>query len=99
MFVTVIATDDGSPPLFDVCTFKITINDINDNPPLFDKSFYLESIPEDLPEKREVMRIYATDSDAGLNSEIVYSLDSSKYNDEINYADFFAIDDATGKWF
>lgn len=36
-YVTVLATDNGKPQLDDVCTFKITIRDINDNAPMFDK--------------------------------------------------------------
>lgn len=47
VLVTVQATDNGRPPLDDVCTFKITIEDINDNPPVFDKAQYDESMWED----------------------------------------------------
>lgn len=36
MYVTVQAIDNGRPPLADVCTFKVTITDINDNAPTFD---------------------------------------------------------------
>lgn len=43
-FVTIKATDNGKPPLEDLCTIKVTILDINDNSPIFDKavsnSFY-----------------------------------------------------------
>lgn len=38
VYVTVQATDNGRPTLADVCTFKITITDINDNSPIFDKT-------------------------------------------------------------
>ena len=36
-YVTVSASDNGQPDLGDLCTFKITIKDINDNAPLFEK--------------------------------------------------------------
>lgn len=36
-YVTVRATDNGIPKLDDVCTFKVTIEDVNDNVPMFDK--------------------------------------------------------------
>lgn len=36
-YLTVLATDNGRPQLDDVCTFKVTIQDINDNSPVFDK--------------------------------------------------------------
>lgn len=46
VFVTVQATDNGLPPLDDVCTFNVTIEDINDNPPVFNKAVYDEKMPE-----------------------------------------------------
>lgn len=36
-YLTVLATDNGKPQLDDVCTFKVTIEDVNDNAPVFDK--------------------------------------------------------------
>lgn len=41
VYVTVRVTDNGRPALDDVCTFKVTIEDINDNPPVFDKRYFL----------------------------------------------------------
>lgn len=46
VFVTVQATDNGLPPLDDVCTFNVTIEDINDNPPVFNKAIYDEKMSE-----------------------------------------------------
>lgn len=36
-YLTVKAIDNGNPRLEDICTFKITVLDINDNYPQFDK--------------------------------------------------------------
>lgn len=36
-YITVRASDNGQPTLDDVCNFKVLIEDINDNPPVFDK--------------------------------------------------------------
>lgn len=91
MYITVLVSDNGRPSLSDVCTFKITILDINDNEPLFDKTNYTESIPQDLAVKSEVMRIYATDSDDGKNSEIEYLLDESN-----EYLQYFELDKMNG---
>lgn len=38
VYLTVKATDNGRPVLADICTFKITISDINDNAPSIDKN-------------------------------------------------------------
>ncbi|XP_071573246.1 DE-cadherin-like isoform X2 [Temnothorax nylanderi] len=37
VYLTVLATDNGRPQLEDVCTFKVTIEDVNDNGPVFDE--------------------------------------------------------------
>ena len=38
--VTVKVSDHGKPRLEDVCTIYVTIKDINDNPPIFDRANY-----------------------------------------------------------
>ncbi|XP_033215756.1 DE-cadherin-like isoform X2 [Belonocnema kinseyi] len=92
-YLTVLATDNGRPQLDDVCTFKVTIEDVNDNPPVFDKVAYTESVPQDLPLGSEVMRVSATDIDDGNNSVVRYSLMPKKSDDTAQY---FKIDMNTG---
>ncbi|CAB0007597.1 unnamed protein product [Nesidiocoris tenuis] len=92
VYVTVRATDNGKPQLDDVCTIKITIEDINDNSPVFDKVNYQESVPQDLPQDREVMRISATDIDDGNNSKVLYDLQAVRIEDR----GYFRIDQNTG---
>ncbi|XP_015609986.1 DE-cadherin [Cephus cinctus] len=91
-YLTVLATDNGRPPLEDVCTFKVTIEDINDNAPVFDKVAYTESVPQDLPLGREVMRVSATDIDDGNNSLVHYILTPKNRKDGV----YFRIDEETG---
>lgn len=90
MYVTVRATDNGRPPLDDVCTFKITIEDINDNPPVFDKVKYEQSIPADFVVNKVVMPITSYDFDDGENSIIKYELLAEK-----DYQ-YFRIDENNG---
>ncbi|XP_057317879.1 DE-cadherin isoform X1 [Microplitis mediator] len=92
-YLTVLATDNGRPQLDDVCTFKVTIEDVNDNAPVFDKVVYTESVPQDHPPNAEVMRVSATDIDDGNNSVIQYSLTASRNTDDASY---FKIDEKTG---
>ncbi|XP_029659182.1 DE-cadherin [Formica exsecta] len=91
-YLTVLATDNGRPQLDDVCTFKVTIEDVNDNSPVFDKVAYTESVPQDLPVGREVMRVSATDIDDGNNSVVRYSLSSKRPDDAV----YFRIDRESG---
>lgn len=44
-YITVQAIDNGNPPLADVCTFKVVVEDINDNTPFFDKAVCEELFP------------------------------------------------------
>ncbi|XP_012146913.1 DE-cadherin isoform X2 [Megachile rotundata] len=91
-YLTVLATDNGRPQLDDVCTFKVTIEDVNDNEPVFDKVAYTESVPQDLPLNKEVMRVSATDIDDGNNSVVHYSLSPKRAEDGV----YFRIDYKTG---
>lgn len=87
------ATDNGRPPLDDVCTFKVTIEDINDNPPVFDKAKYDESISEDTVVNRVIMSITASDLDDGNNSIVEYDILPEKDHQ------YFRIDKSTGQIF
>ncbi|XP_033248054.1 DE-cadherin isoform X1 [Drosophila miranda] len=74
VFVTVQATDNGLPPLDDVCTFNVTIEDINDNPPVFNKARYDESMSENAQPDAVIMSISASDFDDRNNSIIEYEI-------------------------
>ncbi|XP_071628047.1 DE-cadherin isoform X1 [Temnothorax longispinosus] len=99
-YLTVLAVDNGRPKLDDVCTFKVTIEDVNDNGPVFDKvvfrgyawKAYTESVPQDLPVGRQVMRVSATDIDNGNNSVVRYSLSPKRPDDAV----YFRIDRESG---
>lgn len=53
---------------------------------------YTESVPQDLPVGREVMRVSATDIDDGNNSVVRYSLSPKRPDDGV----YFRIDRETG---
>ncbi|KAG8306866.1 hypothetical protein J6590_037459 [Homalodisca vitripennis] len=99
-YLTIRATDNGRPQLDDVCTYKVIIEDINDNQPVFDKVVfrgyvwknYVESVPQDLPPGQEVMRISATDIDDGNNSIVFYDLEPKVAED----GKYFHIERSTG---
>ena len=48
----------------------VVVNDVNDNKPKFEKSFYEVDVDEDKPPGTEIIQVSATDLDAGLNSQI-----------------------------
>jgi len=92
--VTVKASDHGKPPLEDVCTIAVKINDINDNPPIFDRANYDVPVAQDTEVGRKIMRVSATDVDEGDNQKITYELRAEKYPADIEY---FRWDEKTGE--
>ncbi|XP_022902196.1 DE-cadherin [Onthophagus taurus] len=94
VYITVKASDNGWPVLADICILKITILDINDNYPIFDKSKYDEKVTEDAKVDREVMRVFAYDADEGDNARLTYSIKADGVNNEFNT--YFQIDQNTG---
>uniref|UniRef100_A0A182N806 Cadherin domain-containing protein n=1 Tax=Anopheles dirus TaxID=7168 RepID=A0A182N806_9DIPT len=68
------ATDNGSPQLSDECSFKVTIVDINDNPPVFHRVHYEVTVTKDMEVNHRMGMILATDIDDGDNSIIKYKI-------------------------
>uniref|UniRef100_H3A4U8 FAT atypical cadherin 4 n=1 Tax=Latimeria chalumnae TaxID=7897 RepID=H3A4U8_LATCH len=87
LFVT--AADSGIPALTGIGTVIITVDDLNDNCPKFDKSFYSVTINEDTPVGSTFIKMNASDPDEGVNGKIRYSIRNSGFQ--------FLIDPLTGE--
>uniref|UniRef100_A0AAZ3SUG1 Protocadherin Fat 3 n=1 Tax=Oncorhynchus tshawytscha TaxID=74940 RepID=A0AAZ3SUG1_ONCTS len=75
--ITVRASDQGSPVrLSSLINVTVTVLDINDNPPVFERRDHLATVPEDVGLGTEVLRVYAASKDIGTNAEITYSIRS-----------------------
>ncbi|XP_072169186.1 neural-cadherin-like [Diadema setosum] len=61
--VLVSAEDGGDPALTGFCTFSITLNDVNDNPPVFSQSQYRTSVRSDAAVGDVVLTVTADDLD------------------------------------
>ncbi|XP_035701024.1 neural-cadherin isoform X3 [Folsomia candida] len=83
--VTVKATDHGDPPLEGVCSFTVEIEDVNDNPPLFDRQKYIENVKQDTGVMSNILRVSASDEDADNNGAIVYSLSAPSNPSDLEY--------------
>ncbi|KAM9740592.1 protocadherin gamma-C5-like isoform 37-T37 [Menidia menidia] len=70
----VTAVDGGSPVRSGTSKISITVLDINDNVPLFEKSFYKVAVQENSANGSFLVTTKATDVDEGPNGEIEYSL-------------------------
>uniref|UniRef100_A0ACB8FGC9 Bahd acyltransferase n=1 Tax=Sphaerodactylus townsendi TaxID=933632 RepID=A0ACB8FGC9_9SAUR len=75
--VSVKASDQGIvQSLSSFATVTITVLDINDNPPVFERRDYLVTVPEDTSPSAEILSVFATSKDIGTNAEITYLIRS-----------------------
>ncbi|XP_041278191.1 LOW QUALITY PROTEIN: protocadherin gamma-A10-like, partial [Onychostruthus taczanowskii] len=68
------AVDGGDPARSGTVQVRINVTDLNDNPPVFSKGVYEARVAENLPAGSLVLRVRATDADAGTNGRVSYSL-------------------------
>ncbi|XP_048058593.1 protocadherin alpha-8-like isoform X38 [Megalobrama amblycephala] len=88
------ALDGGNPPKSGTLNITVTVLDNNDNRPVFSQDPYSVSLQENSPIGTTVIKIKATDSDEGSNSEIEYSLGKTLKR---KVYDVFQLDRVTGE--
>lgn len=74
--IRVLAEDGGSPPLNTTATFRLTVVDVNDHPPIFPNSSYTAYVSEHTPSGTDILNVSASDADTGDNARISYSFQS-----------------------
>lgn len=82
--LNVKARDGGNPSKESIVDVKITITDVNDNKPLFEKPSYNPSIDEDASPGTSVEKVFATDNDMGKNKEITYNIKTGNEEGKFN---------------
>lgn len=86
------ALDGGNPPLRGEMTVNITIQDVNDNQPIFNQSRYFATIPENATVGTTVLQVFATDTDSGENGQLEYFINRRQSDKD----SMFKIDQITG---
>jgi len=89
--LTCTATDHGKPSLAKQKTIHVTVLDVNDNSPRFEKNEYLVDVREDEAIGSVVSEVLAIDNDLDKAGQIIYSITSG--NDD----GMFTIGNNTGK--
>lgn len=83
--LTVVATDNGSPgPLAATVVVVVTVADVNDNDPEFDRELYEFHVEENRPAATVFGAVSATDRDAGDHALVRYSLIPANSSFNIN---------------
>ncbi|XP_075199488.1 protocadherin gamma-B4-like [Anomaloglossus baeobatrachus] len=93
--ITITAEDEGSPPMVTKKTIHITVSDVNDNAPVFDKSLYISYIPEHTPAGTSIQNIHASDRDDNENARVTYSI-INRNIDDIPVSSYVSINSLTG---
>ncbi|XP_042339531.1 protocadherin alpha-4-like, partial [Plectropomus leopardus] len=92
--LTLTAVDGGKPAKSGTLHITVNVQDVNDNIPIFDKTLYKATVPENTLHGAAVISVHARDLDEGLNGEILYSFINQ---DNDNDVDKFAINPLTGE--
>ncbi|XP_030882022.1 protocadherin gamma-A5 isoform X7 [Leptonychotes weddellii] len=91
LFLT--ALDGGDPVLSSTMHIRVMVLDANDNAPLFTRSEYRVSVPENIPVGTRLLTLTATDPDEGINGELTYSF----RNEEDKISGTFKLDSNLGE--
>ncbi|XP_010989003.3 protocadherin beta-2 isoform X1 [Camelus dromedarius] len=72
--ITITATDTGTPRLKTQHHITVLVSDVNDNAPAFTQASYTLRVRENNSPALHIGTVSATDTDAGANAQVTYSL-------------------------
>ncbi|XP_029368009.1 protocadherin gamma-A2-like [Echeneis naucrates] len=78
--ITVTCSDEGVPSLSSSVTLTLQISDVNDNPPVFERSSYEAYIVENNTPGLSIFTVRARDADWDQNARVSYILEDSSVN-------------------
>ncbi|XP_010897511.2 protocadherin-23 [Esox lucius] len=79
--VKLLVLANGGPWHMTYCQVTVTLQDVNDNAPTFDQSYYRTAVWEGQVHNTYVMQVFASDADSGTNGLIEYSILSGNQNE------------------
>lgn len=84
--------DGGSPPRSSQALLRVSITDVNDNSPQFERSTYEAEMTENAPPGTPVLQVRASDWDIGVNGQVEYVFGAATEN----VRRLLRLDEATG---
>ncbi|XP_052010690.1 protocadherin-19-like isoform X4 [Xyrauchen texanus] len=76
--LTILAEDNGNPPLRSSKSFAVKVTDENDNPPYFTKPHYQAMVLENNVPGAFLLAVSARDPDLGMNGTVSYEIIKSE---------------------
>ena len=89
-----VASDGGVPPKSAFVDIVVHVLDSNDHSPQFERSNYEVNVTENAPLGTVIMKVHASDKDAGLNGEVTYRLSDQTI---AIYGRLFGVNNRTGE--
>uniref|UniRef100_A0A3Q3BWU4 Protocadherin 1 alpha 4 n=1 Tax=Haplochromis burtoni TaxID=8153 RepID=A0A3Q3BWU4_HAPBU len=93
--VTIIATDEGSPPLSSSAVITVHISDVNDNAPSFPDGYINIYVKENSKVGDIITKVTACDADTNENAKLTYSL-IENYPNQFSISTVLNINSETG---
>ncbi|XP_052364264.1 protocadherin alpha-8-like isoform X28 [Oncorhynchus keta] len=90
--VTIIATDEGTPPLSSTSVITVRVSDVNDNAPRFSEPIIHVYVKENRPVGDVIYTMSAFDPDSDENAKVTYSL----LDKSVSISSFVNINSDTG---
>lgn len=78
------ARDHGVPECHALSGVRIFLSDVNDNKPVFKPTLYITSISETSSAGSDVIPVYASDQDSGINAQILFSIAGGDPKDQFD---------------
>ncbi|XP_038556231.1 protocadherin alpha-8-like [Micropterus salmoides] len=93
--VTIVATDEGTPPLSSTNILTVHVSDVNDNPPRFSEPLVNVYVKENSPVGAVIKTVSAADADIDQNGQVSYSFLKTK-SDSLPLSTMININSETG---
>ncbi|XP_026186721.1 protocadherin alpha-3-like [Mastacembelus armatus] len=94
--VTIVATDEGTPPLSSTSTVTVQVSDVNDNPPRFSEPQFKVYVKENSPVGAVIKTVTAADADINQNGHVTYSFLQNNNNNVLPLSTMININSETG---
>ncbi|XP_061690664.1 protocadherin beta-16-like [Syngnathoides biaculeatus] len=95
--ITIDASDRGSPPLSSRKSLGLSVADVNDNPPVFQRESYSAYVSENNKAGSALCRVSARDPDWRQNGTVIYSLLAGAEVNGVPASSYVAVDGDTGE--